>query len=141
MANPGPASTVTANAVIDPVNALRLIAYGKGVSVGAAGDVQLNVITPGNFVPATIITTNSAQGSTVNVATATVGVYTAPAQGGSTVHATAALTGQTTGTFAYVRATSVTNAQIAGAVSMYANIGVAVAGGVIDVYVYGYDTQ
>ena len=140
MANPGPASTVTANAVLDPNNALRLIAFVKGLSVGAAGDTQMNVITPGNFVPVTVLTCNSAQGTTVNVAAATVGVYTGPAQTGSTVHAAAALTGQTTGAFAYVRAASVANAQIS-ATNLYAYVGTAVAGGVVDLYVYGYDTQ
>lgn len=139
MANPGPASSTTANYVLDQQNAYRLIAFAKAVNLGAAGDTQMNVITPGNFVPAEIVTCNSS-GTTVNIATATLGVYTGPSASGSTVHAAAALTGQTTATFAYVRATSVTSAMIQASV-MYANVGTTVAGGLTDVYVYGYDVQ
>jgi hypothetical protein len=139
MSNPGPATTTTANYVIDQQNAYRLVAYAKGVSVAAAGDTPMNVITTGAFVPAVIVTTNST-GTQPNIATATVGVYSAPAQGGSTVHATAALTGQTTATFAYVRATSVANAVVS-APQLYVNVGTTVSGGQTDVLVYGYDVQ
>ena len=139
MANPGPASVQTANYVSPAPNAYRLVAYGKSVPVSVAGDVPLQIITAGNFVPAIVVTCNSS-GTTANIAAATVGVYTLPAQGGTTVHATAALTGQTTATFAYVRAASVANAMIS-APQLYANIGTTVANGITDIYVYGYDVQ
>jgi hypothetical protein len=144
MANPGPASSTFGNFVIDQQNAYRLVAFAKGVNLSAAGDTLANVITSGAFVPAVIVTTNS--NSTVpNVAAATVGAYTLPSQGGSTVHATAALTGQTTSTFAYVRATSVASTVVA-APQLYINVGstVAAVGGVnatTDVLIYGYDVQ
>lgn len=139
MANPGPASTTSPNYVIDSQNAYRLIAFAKGVNVGAAGDTPMNVITPGNFVPAVIVTCNSS-GTTANIAAATLGIYTGAATTGTTVHAAAALTGQTTATFAYVRATSVANAMVS-ASNLYANVGTTVAGGLTDVYLYGYDVQ
>jgi hypothetical protein len=139
MANPGPAVQTSPNYIIDQQNAYRLVAFAKAVNLGAAADTAMNVIAPGNFVPAVIVTCNSS-GTTTSIATATVGVYTAPAQGGTTVHAAAALTGQTTATFAYVRATSVANAMISTS-TLYANVGTTVAGGLTDVYVYGYDVQ
>lgn len=139
MANPGPASSSFGNFVIDQQNAYRLCAFAKSVPVSTAGDIAMNVITTGAFVPAVIVTVNSA-GSAADVHLATVGVYTAPAQGGSAVHATAALTGQTSATFAYVRATSVANAVIA-APQLYVNVGTTVASGIVDVLVYGYDVQ
>ena len=139
MANPGPATSSFANFVIDQQNAYRLVAYAKAVNVGSAGDTPMQLVTTSSFVPAVIVTTNSS-GTTANIATATVGVYTAAAQGGSTVHATAALTGQTTATFAYVRATSVANAVIS-APQLYVNVGTTVANGQTDVLVYGYDVQ
>ena len=84
MANPGPASSTFGNFVIDQQNAYRLVAFAKGVNLSAAGDTLANVITSGAFVPAVIVTTNS--NSTVpNVAAATVGAYTLPSQGGTTV--------------------------------------------------------
>jgi hypothetical protein len=139
MANPGPNVQISPNYIIDSQNAYRLIAWGKNINVGVAGDTQLNVVAPGNFVPAVILTTDSS-GTTADIHLATVGVYTGPNQTGTTVHAAAALTGQTTATFAYVRATSVANAQIV-ATSLYANVGTTVAGGQTDLYIYGYDTQ
>jgi hypothetical protein len=144
MPNPGPASSQFGNFVIDQQNAYRLVAFAKGVNLSAAGDTPMNLVTANAFVPAIVVTTNS--NSTVpNVAAATVGVYTLPAQGGTTIHATAALTGQTTATFAYVRAASVANAVIA-APQAYVNVGstVAAVGGVnatTDILVYGYDVQ
>jgi hypothetical protein len=134
-----PNTVIAPNYVLDQQNAYRLIAFVKNLSVAAAGDTPMNVITPGNFVPATIVTCDSS-GTTADIHLATVGVYTAPAQGGSTVHGTAALTGQTSATFAYVRATSVANAMISTA-TLYANVGTTVAGGQCDLYVYGYDVQ
>jgi len=139
MANPGPATTVTANSIIDSQNALRLIAFAKNVSVAAAGDTQMNVVTPSNFVATQVVTCNSA-GTTANIAAATLGIFTAPGAAGTTVHATAALTGQTTATFAFVRAASVANAMIQ-ASSLFVNVGTTVAGGQTDVYLYGFDVQ
>lgn len=139
MANPGPASSAFGNFVLDQQNAYRLVAFAKNVSVSAAGDTPMNVITAGDFCPAVIVTTNST-GSAADIHLATVGVYTAVAQGGSTVHGTAALTGQTSATFVYVRATSVANAAVS-APQLYVNVGTTVAGGITDVLVYGYDIQ
>lgn len=134
-----PNTTTTPNYILDQQNAYRLVAFAKSVNLAAAGDTPMTVITPNDFVPATIVTVNS-PGSAADVHTATVGVYTQPAQGGSTVHATAALTGQTSATFAYVRATSVANA-IIGTTTLYVNVGTTIASGLTDVLVYGYDVQ
>ena len=144
MANPGPASTQTANFIIDSQNAYRLIAYAKNVNLSAAGDTPMQGITPSEVAPAVIITANS-NATVPNVAAATLGIFTGPGATGLTVHAVAALTGQTTGTFVYVRPASVLNQGIS-AGNLFVNVvaTVAAVGGVpatADVLLYGYDVQ
>jgi len=139
MANPGPASSSFGNFVIDQQNAYRLVAFAKNVPVSAAGDVAMNVITPSSWAAATVVTVNSPN-STANVAAATVGVYTGTAQTGTTILTTAALTGQTTAAFAYVRAAT-NPSVITSTPVLYANVGTTVAGGIVDIMVYGYDVQ
>ena len=139
MANPGPATAVTVNQ--QPVNnsqALVLIGVLKGLSVAAAGDTAIPLVGPiGSFVPTVVLTTNA----NVTMATATVGIYTAPAAGGTAVLTTAALTGQTTTAFAYVRAATAAAANVTPTSNvLYANVGTTVAGGTVDLYLYGYVT-
>jgi hypothetical protein len=143
MANPGPATTVTTN--YQPVNnqqALVLIGFIKGQAVSAAGDFLMPIIGPvTNFVPTVVVTTNSS-GATVNIAAATVGIYTQPAAGGTAVLTTAALTGQTTNAFAYVRAATAVAAQvITSQPNLYVNIVTTVAAGITDIYLYGYNVS
>lgn len=133
MANPGPASTVTTNyPLVTNQNAQGTIVL-KGLSVSAAGDtlIQLPSIV-GAIVPTTVVTTNS-QG-VVNVAAATVGIYTLPGQQGTAVLTTAALTGQTTNAFAYVRAATAIAAQVPVNGVLYANVVTPVVGATIDLY-------
>ena len=139
MANPGPATAVTVNQ--QPVNnsqALVLIGVLKGLSVAAAGDTAIPLVGPiGSFVPTVVLTTNA----NVTMATATVGIYTAPAAGGTAVLTTAALTGQTTTAFAYVRAATAAAANVTPTSNvLYANVGTTVACGTVDLYLYGYVT-
>lgn len=140
MPNPGPATTVTAN--FQPVNTqqcLRLLGYVKACPVSAAGDVVMPLIGQvTSFVPTVVMTTNA----NVTMATATVGIYTQPSAGGTAVLTTAALTGQTTTTFAYVRAATAANANVTpNGFNLFVNIGTTVATGTVDVYLYGYDTS
>lgn len=117
--------------------ALVLLAKIIGLNVGAAGDTPMNLAGPfTRFVPATVVTTNS-QG-VVNVSTATVGIYTQPGQAGTAVLTTAALTGETTNAFAYVRAATAVAAQVSSTGQLYANVGTAVAGATVDMFLYGY---
>ena len=142
MANPGPASTNTVNyPLTNSQQSVVLIAMLKGAPVSATGDILMPIATApiSAFVPTTVVTTNAS----VSMATATLGIYTLPAQGGTAVLTTAALTGQTTNAFAYVRAATAAAAQVSPAVqnSLYLNVGVAVAGGTVDVYLYGYNVS
>lgn len=145
--NAGPSSTTnpSTQAVMSPQNAnlaapqglgaLRLLGIVKGLSVNATGDpAVMPIINATRWVPTTVVTSNA----NVTMATATVGLYTAAAAGGTAVLTTAALTGQTTNGFVYVRAaTAITAAQTAQ--SLFVNVGVAVATGTVDVALYGYD--
>jgi hypothetical protein len=152
MANPGPASANTPNYVVVPQNGLRLLAFAKAVSLATAGDTAMTMQTStGNILPLYVITANSAQGTTVSVATATVGVYTGAGQTGTTILTTAALTSQSTAvyvksqaptnatTMIYGNSPNTTNASNTNSSIWYVNVGTTVAGGVIDVYVYGFD--
>lgn len=141
MANPGPASTQTVNTTpVNSAQALVLIGKVSGLAVSAAGDVLMPVqqgITA--FVPTVIINNNA----NVTQATATVGIYTAPAAGGTAVLTTAALTGLTTTTFAYVRAATAAAATVTvgTAASLYVNIGTTVAAATNDIYLFGYNVS
>lgn len=133
MANPGPATTVSTNyPLVTNQNAQGVLVL-KGLSVNAVGDTVIPVpsLFGGLIVPISVITTNA----NVTMATATVGIYTQPSQGGTAILTTAALTGQTTTAFAFVRAATAAAAQVTiqGGV-LYANVGVAVAGGTVDLY-------
>jgi len=145
MANPGAATTVTANQQsLTSQQALRLIGVVKGLNVGAAGDTAFTVLaSTQNWVPVSIITSNSittATGASVSVATATVGVYTAPNQGGTTILTTAALTSQAASTYVKIQAaTNAATAVVNAGNQLYANVGTTVAGAQIDLFVYGYD--
>jgi hypothetical protein len=134
MAAPNSTSTTNQQSATTDA-ALVLIAKYIGLSVNAAGDFPMTLVGPqGRFVPTTVVTTNA----NVTMATATVGIYTAPAQGGTAVLTTAALTGQTTNAFAYVRAATAVAAQVTSSGVLYANVGTAVAGGTVDLFLYGY---
>lgn len=140
MSNPGPATTVTVNA--QPVNtqqALILIGVVKACPVSSAGDVVMPLNGPiAAFVPTIIVTTNA----NVTMATATVGIYTQAAAAGTAVLTTAALTGQTTNAFAYVRAaTAVAAKVIPNGTNLFVNIGTTVATGVVDVFLFGYNVS
>ena len=133
MANPGPATTVTTNYPLTTNQNAQGTLVLKGLSVSTAGDTAITVpnMFNGSIVPISVITTNA----NVTMATATVGIYTAPAQGGTAILTTAALTGQTTNAFAYVRAATAAAAQVAIAGNtLYANVGTTVAGGTVDLY-------
>lgn len=138
MANPGPSTTVTANQQ-SVTNDAALVLIGKviGLNVGSAADTAMTLAGPfTRFVPTTVVTTNSA--GVVNVATATVGIYTQPGQAGTAVLTTAALTGQTTNAFAFVRAATAVAAQVTSTGVLYANVGTVVAGATVDLFLYGY---
>ena len=129
-----PNSTTTVNyPLVTNQNAKGVIFY-KGLSVSAAGDTFVPVpsIGSGSIVPDQVITTNASG----NIAAATVGIYTLPAQQGTAILTTAALTGQTTNAFAYVRNATAIAAQVPiVANGLYLNVGTTVAGGTVDVYV------
>lgn len=141
MSNPGPANTTTVNyPLVNSQQALCLIGFIKGASVAAAGDTPFQVVSGiTSFVPTVVVNTNA----NVTQATATVGIYTAPAQGGTAVLTTAALTGVTTSTFAYVRAATAANALVTvpSGGSLYMNVGTTVATGTNDIYLYGYNVS
>jgi hypothetical protein len=116
MANLGPSTTVTSNAVavLTPVStvtnpgpqgaqALRLLGVAKGVSGNATGDAAvMQIINASTWLPVSMITANSQlAGVSGSVATLAIGLFTAAAAGGTAIKSNAALAGNTGATAAY----------------------------------------
>jgi len=139
MANPGPASTTT----IHPSNlasnqAIRLLAYASAVPVSATGDaaVTLPINNTSSYNVQFVAITNA----NVDVSGGALAIWTAPAGTGTEIVTNASLTSNTSST--YVTNSTVvagTKATRLTAQTLYVRVGTAVAGGTVDVFVYGYD--
>ena len=139
MANPGPASTQT----IHPSNlatnqAIRLLAYASAVPVSQTGDASVTLLVNNtasyNVQYVAITNANS------DVSSAALAIWTAPAGTGTEIVTNASLTSNTSSTY-------VTNSTVVAgtkntrltAQTLYVKVGTAVAGGTVDIFVYGYD--
>ena len=139
MANPGPASTTT----IHPSNiasnqAIRLLAFANSVPVSATGDaaVTLPINNTSSYNVQFVAITNA----NVDVSGGALAIWTAPAGTGTEIVTNASLTSNTSST--YVTNSTVvagTKATRLTAQTLYVRVGTAVAGGTVDVFVYGYD--
>ena len=139
MANPGPASTQT----IHPSNlatnqAIRLLAYASAVPVSQTGDaaVTLPINNTSSYNVQNVAITNA----NVDVSGGALAIWTAPAGTGTEIVTNASLTSNTSST--YVTNSTVvagTKATRLTAQTLYVRVGTAVAGGTVDVFVYGYD--
>ena len=139
MANPGPASTTT----IHPSNlasnqAIRLLAYASAVPVSQTGDaaVTLPINNTSSYNVQFVAITNA----NVDVSGGALAIWTAPAGTGTEIVTNASLTSNTSSTYV-TNATVVagTKATRLTAQTLYVRVGTAVAGGTVDVFVYGYD--
>ena len=139
MANPGPATTVSAHPqLLNSNQAVRLLAVYKGVSTAAAGDTQLPIIDSTSYSVQNIVVTNANNnGTTADVHTVVFGLYTAPAQGGTAVYSATALTSVTGSTVVDVISPTTTAVQTSQ--NLYANISTPFVAATVDIYVYGYD--
>lgn len=139
MANPGPASTQT----IHPSNlatnqAIRLLAYASAVPISQTGDaaVTLPVNNTSSYNVQNVAITNA----NVDVSGGALAIWTAPGGTGTEIVTNASLTSNTSSTY-------VTNATVVAgtkttrltAQTLYVKVGTAVAGGTVDIFVYGYD--
>jgi hypothetical protein len=139
MANPGPASTQT----IHPSNlatnqAIRLLAYASAVPISQTGDaaVTLPVNNTSSYNVQFVAITNAS----VDVSGGALAIWTAPAGTGTEIVTNASLTSNTSST--YVTNSTVvagTKATRLTAQTLYVKVGTAVAGGTVDIFVYGYD--
>jgi hypothetical protein len=151
--NPGPATTQTPNTVAELVpvntptnsapvgsNGLRLLAVARGISLAQTGDVALmGIINAATWAPATIVTANGqVNGVAGSIATASIGIFTAAAGGGTAIKAQAAL-GSNSAAGSSIAAASATVILAFTAQTLYVNVGTALAGATVDVFVYGYD--
>ena len=139
MANPGPASTQT----IHPSNlatnqAIRLLAYASAVPISQTGDaaVTLPINNTSSYNVQNVAITNA----NVDVSGGALAIWTAPAGTGTEIVTNASLTSNTSSTYV-TNATVVsgTKATRLTAQTLYVKVGTAVAGGTVDIFVYGYD--
>jgi hypothetical protein len=139
MANPGPASTQT----IHPSNlasnqAIRLLAFASAVPVSQTGDaaVTLPINNTSSYNVQFVAITNA----NVDVSGGALAIWTAPAGTGTEIVTNASLTSNTSSTYV-TNATVVagTKATRLTAQTLYVRVGTAVAGGTVDIFVYGYD--
>jgi hypothetical protein len=139
MANPGAATTVTAHPqTLSSNQAIRLIAYATSVSINATGDaaITLPVINTTSYNITNVIITNANK----DVSAGYLAIWTQPAGAGTEIVTNAALTSNTSSAFVtkstVVSATGTTNLS---AQTFYVKVGTAVAGGTVDIFVYGTD--
>jgi hypothetical protein len=139
MANPGAATTVTAHPQgLTSNQAIRLIAYATGVSLNATGDaaITLPVINTTSYNITNVIITNANK----DVSAGYLAIWTQPAGAGTEIVTNAALTSNTSS--AYVTKSTVvtaTGTANLSAQTFYVKVGTAVAGGTVDIFVYGTD--
>jgi hypothetical protein len=135
MANPGAATTVTNHPSNLATNqALRLIASAQSVNLNSVGDTLANILVSGRVSVQSIIVTNAS----VDLTTAQLAIYTAPAAGGTAVKTAYALTGNTTAAKTVVTAATSTDA-ITGLNLYIRNTTAQGAAATADVFIYGYD--
>lgn len=153
--NPGPASTSTPNtvAVVTPVNtankpveqgsnALRLIAVARNMSLANLGDAAvMPIINSSSWSPVTIVTANGqVSGVQGSIATASIGIFTAAASGGTAIKTQAALASNSAaGSSIALAAVAGTAALAFTAQNLFVNVGTALANATVDIFVYGYD--
>lgn len=139
MSNPGPASTST----IHPSNlatnqAIRLLASASAVPISQTGDssVTLAINNTTSYCVQNVAITNANK----DVSAGYLAIWTGPAGTGTEIVTNAALTSNTGATY-------VTNSTVVSATknvnlsaqTLYVKVGTAVAGGTVDIFVYGYD--
>ena len=138
MANPGAASTSTIHpSQLSTNQAIRLLAYGANVSINATGDAAvLSINNSSSFAVTNVIITNANK----DVSAGYLALWTGPAGTGTEIVTNAALTSNTSSAFV-TRSTVVagTLATNLSAQTLYVKVGTAVAGGTVNIYVYGTD--
>lgn len=154
--NPGPAvlQTPQTEAVLAPQNsstsggvpqglaALRLIGFIKAMNLGGTGDVAtITIINANPWAPVSVAFGNSlVSGVSGSTAAANLGIFTGAAATGTVIRTAGVLTGQTTSAvFTTAAAAAAATALAITTQTLFVNQTVAVAGGTIDVYIYGYD--
>lgn len=154
--NPGPASISTLNTqiltapqagsnanfgsgVTQGSNALRLIAVARAVNLATTGDTLMPIINSTSWAPATIVIANGqVSGAQASVASASLGVFTAAAAGGTALRAAGALTNNSAAGSSIVAASAVVNLAYTTSY-LYVNVGTALANATCDIFCYGYD--
>ncbi len=139
MSNPGPASTST----IHPSNlatnqAIRLLASASAVPISQTGDSSVTLAI--NNTTAYAVTNVAITNANKDVSAGYLAIWTGPAGTGTEIVTNAALTSNTGATY-------VTNSTVVSATknvnlsaqTLYVKVGTAVAGGTVDIFVYGYD--
>jgi hypothetical protein len=152
--NLGPAQTQTANteAVLAPqftpnfgnlgngTNAYRVLAIGRAVPLSGTGDALfMPIVNSGSWAPAVVVTANGqVNGVQGSIASASIGLFTGAASTGTTIKTQAALAANSAAGSSIVIASNTVILAFT-ATGIFVNVGTALAGATVDVWVYGYD--
>lgn|SRR6185437_2169158 len=146
--NPGPAITATPNTMLDVAlvntqsygglvmqqNGLRLLGSARGVNANVVGDTPIVILNSQKWSALYVIKVNAS----ISLTTATGGIYTAIAGGGTAILTAAALSGNTSAPVVVSTTPTTTNTQTVQTV--YWHIATAQgAAATLDVFLYGYD--
>ena len=139
MSNPGPASTTTIHPSGLATNqAIRLLAVATGVPLTNTGDASVTL--PINNTTTYCVQNVAITNANKDVSGGALAIWTAPAGTGTEIVTNASLTSNTSATYVtnstVVAGTKATNLS---AQTLYVKVGTAVAGGTVDIYVYGFD--
>lgn len=152
--NNGPASTQSPLTIAGfiPVNTMtnsspvlanesRLLAAARGLSLATTGDIALGIINASAYAIQSIGVCNAQlNGVPGSVAAASLSINTGPAVSGVSLSAPAALATLTGGgIFAVRTVVPASLLLVLSAQTIYLNVGVAVPGGTVDVFVWGVD--
>lgn len=135
MTNPGPAITTGSNSQVTfAAQQRRLLGYALGVNVNLVADTVIQIINSSAWSVDVITYTNAS----TSLTTATAGVYTAPAAGGTTIVTAAALSGATASNIV-VKPTVASTVVQTGDYIYFRNAVAQGAPATIDVFIWGYD--
>lgn len=140
MSNPGPSSTVeTYGQGLTTQQAKRVLLTQYALNLSAVADTQVNILGFGTRFVITDVVVSNSSGTTTNVATGAIALYTAPNAGGTAILAATTLTGITGANITFNSTLAGPYTEVVTTPQAYLRVTTAVSGGQVDVRIFGYD--
>ena len=140
MANPGPSTTVeTYGQNLSTQQAKRVLFTQYALSLSAVADTQVNILGFGTRFVITDVLVSNSSGSTANVAGGAIALYTNQNAGGTALLGATTLTGVTAANISFNSTIAGPYTEVTATPQAYLRVTTAVAGGQVDVRIFGYD--